>query len=183
MATANFYAECGEYFVLDSFDCEDFEYGLKDDIVEQLKKEFKGIYKYENGLEKWDNNRSYPAKIFAEADVLYMCYHEAEVEVVAEFMVRSGYYTGCNLDYKFRYYLNGVEVESIEEIKLDWENYSQYYTHAIGAFKAHLDKKISQIEDTISDAVSAIDKVYNKFATKFCKMGQFSNGEAIYKVC
>lgn len=164
-----------ECVTADDFDSE----MLIDDIKEQMK-ETKFHFR-ERGEDK-NELRSYPSNIIA---TLYNSkeYLGVEVEVHITTLVRGGYYEGGNLDYSICFYANGYESDSIEDCIEEWEYQSDYYSgKGKGLVSMNKGKVQSWLDNTTSEIISEIEKIFeNVCDVKLKKVGQFSNGEALYE--
>jgi len=69
-------------------------------------------------------------------------------------ILRSGYYEGINLDYEIDDYYDGCFTKS----------------------------KIAKMDKQIASKIVKLEKIIRKNCTELLKVGQFSNGEALYKL-
>lgn len=143
------------------YDFDEESYRMwKGDIKEglnNLAKEIDKLKTYNNvyytELDSFDKERDY-------------CGHELFKFVISDkenntykeikIVVRDGYYTGANLDY---------EIEDV----LDW-----YINPLSKSEEARLDKQVEVL-------CKKIEKVLKTFGEEYLKVGQFSNGEALYQ--
>jgi len=134
-------------------------------------------------VDEWNNERSYPAKYFAEVYKTFKFYG-VEVEANIKLCLRAGYYTGGNFDYDFEFVVDGSEYESIDEVERDFSEYARDYAgKAEHLLRYHLTSFIRKLEDEVSEVENVINKIYEEHTTPLCKVAQFSNGEAFYEVC
>ena len=105
--------------------------------------------------EKWDNDRSYPAKIIAS----YGMEDTDGMIIWVEVVIRSGYYDGANIDYTIDGDF-GIENEQNKKQVAHYE-----------AMHRKLDRLVAKTE-----------KILRKNGTELLKVAQFSNGEAIYQL-
>ena len=187
MGTANFYnKEASKVFAVDIK--EDYDY---DDLIENLQHEL--LEKGYTTLEKENTTelRSFPSVaiaekdssesdciVFAEDDV-----YDIELSVNIKAIVTSGYYQGCNLDWRVYVTANDGDVDFsfdsiFNEIKEDME-YNSYLPN---------EKQIKQVKEFINSfiekykkEITILEDVYSNNSIKLGVVGRFSNGETIYK--
>ena len=104
---------------------------------------------------KFGNDRSYPSKIIAQ----YGLEDNDGMIVWIEVIINAGYYEGANIDYTIDGDF-GIENEQSKKQVAHYE-----------AMHRKLDKIV---EKTV--------KILRKNGTELLKVGQFSNGEAVYKL-
>lgn len=174
MATSNFYnenasrifaAECAE-----EFDYEDLvsnlEYALRE-LDESFSSGRAGDY-IDNSSKILDFSLN---DTFDYVD-------GTSIEVVIHPVIRSGYYSGVNLDYIFDYFIDGSEVESDDCIKdylVDFEGYSE-----LKALKTSVSrfKRLDKIKEKLA---AKLEKIYADYTTPLVVAARFSNGETIYE--
>ena len=167
MATGNFYADCGEYFVIDakdidtkdwdSFDWEEYYNGIIESIINDLKAKGLDV----DVVEEHTNSRDFPGLIFGEISNYFMIDEDDEERITINLILRSGYYDGANLDYN----IDGVSVD-------DWFDSEGFY-----------DKDIEkEMEDWVDKTCDIIESVYEKYSNAYVIVYKFSNGETGYKL-
>ena len=168
MSAPNFYAVCGRYFVLELSEEEEELQDLivedvKNAVIEELSKKF-----YLVKEDECDNIRGNEGYIFASVRKYYKVYDKelqdyVDLGVYIPLIIRSGYYGGCNLDYRIYIYLDGEDVSDL--------SYSDYLTKT----------NAKRLNSFINRAVKAIEKVYKEYSTEYYCRAILSNGEAIYE--
>lgn len=139
--------------ILVAVETDDWDDGEYDDFIdrlgEQLGEKLGGVPTDE--YEK-DGNRSYPGRVVWYDTVNRADgYEYAKIQVV----VRSGYYSGINIDYTIE--------EGSERFEIEEE----------GRGTKTLERKVRTIENKLK-------RILPKFGERLVQLGSFSNGEAIY---
>ena len=126
MATSNFHNENASAIFAVQLEHE-FDY---DDLVENLKSELNNDPDYVD-YGKTDKNelRSFPSRTLGSIRK-YVEYKDFYVEVCVTPVIRSGYYSGVNLDWNVDYLINGDASYDTPE----------FYIDDITAFKAEVNK-------------------------------------------
>lgn len=161
MSANNFYFKNFLYAVDDTDDIDGIEYEYtKEAILEDLEADeylasrCKGIQSNEDS----DELRSYPSSHLQE----YLVDESKKYEnfFTVEVVVRSGYYSGYNFD------VNIVEYDT-------WGNFINVN---------HKDYEMTKKQkDQLNKILQNISKVLANHTTELKKVGQFSNGEAVYE--
>ena len=161
MSTNNFYFKNFLYTVDDSDDIEGFEYeDTKDNILadlgvdEYLASKVLGVQSNQDS----DELRSYPSSHIQE--YLIGDSKKYDNSICLELVVRSGYYSGYNYD------VNIVEYDT-------WGNFLNVNSKDI--------EMTEKQRKTLNKVLSHIQKVLELYTTPLKKVGQFSNGEAVYQ--
>jgi hypothetical protein len=168
MATNNFYKKNASYFyVIDNeegnFDIWEF---IEDDILNDLAKLGYEDIRNEN---KWDERDS---KIIAEKR-----FYEDDIEVKLYVIIRAGYYSGANLDWDFEIIDNeGNEIKCGDYYENDFYDYIEDRKE-----KNEMKKQQKRIVKKLHKEIDKLEKMFAKITTPYIKIGQFSNGEAIYQ--
>ena len=147
MSTPNFYnRNASKIFASEYGEEVDF-----DDLTGNVLCELKGVRE----VDRWDNN-SYEAKTFGE---MYIEKNKWLITICLD--IRSGYYSGVNLDWH-------VEAEDLTTgDSYEWEEGEVF----LPAYMVEIiRRKIKQIE-----------KVYAIYTTPLICLGVFSTGEAVYE--
>ncbi len=151
----------------------DFDY---EDLVDNLKSELKDNSDYVD-YGKTDHNelRSFPSRTLGSIR-RYHQYKDFYVEVCVTPVIRSGYYSGCNLDWNVAYSING-DAYDIDEL----ENGIGYNTalpiSKIKAYGLLAEKKAEKLKNEI---VNELEALYNDYSDRYGVTAVFSNGETIY---
>jgi len=146
MSTPNFYNKNASKVFANECE-EDIDY---DDLKLNLQSELEG-----DDIDDYDNERSYPGAKIKRIEKDF-----GKWNVIIEAVVRSGYYSGVNLDWE----------ATVEEVE-DWCNELNYDHEAIPRY----------IRDFIDRKIRKIEKVFKDNSTPLICRGVFSNGEAIYE--
>ena len=101
-----------------------------------------------------------------------------EIELTA--MVRSAYYEGANLDWELTIHVDSYSYDSVPEAIEEWEYQAEKYNN-VGIVKANKKHVENWIARSSLELIEGIEEVFEEFsAIKLIKIGQFSNGEAVY---
>lgn len=172
MATGNFYnRNSSKVYAIEVDDF--FDSGeLRDSIVYSLNKARKPNYidVYERTGHDYERNFSgtYLACVSAEKR-----YNDYSIGVEIKCVVRSGYYSGANLDMEDTIYnIDGCEYDTIDGL-LEWSELSEYRKNKVSDW-------LESAEDKIKDI---IERVYSKNSESYNVLAQFSNGETLYSKC
>ena len=182
MGTANFYSRNASRVF--AFTTEDeWEWN---DMKENIASEIEAISKkmnlsYRDGGEDNHSLRSFPSESICS---LGDCkdYKGFSVEVIVSCIIRSGYYSGGNLDWDIQFYLNGNEAgDTLPEVT-DLKEDIEYYRGCTPGKAAQLSTyACNWMEKTQERLVSSIEEVYKQFTEPLQVAASFSNGETIYK--
>ena len=151
----------------------DFDY---EDLVDNLKSELKDNSDYVD-YGKTDPNelRSFPSRSLGSIRK-YHQYKDFYVEVCVTPVIRSGYYSGCNLDWNVAYSING-DTYDIDEL----ENGIGYNTAlSISKIKVYSSLAEKKAEKLKNDIVEKLEAIYNNYSDRYGVTAVFSNGETIY---
>lgn len=110
-----------------------------------------------DSCDRYDNDRNYGGNIIAE---LCLRNNSETSTRTIEVVIRSGYYDGANIDYKI-----------IEDDDYLYEDNTKGRAREMKALQNKVDKIIPKIK-----------KILRKNGTELLKVGQFSNGEAVYEL-
>lgn len=129
---------------------------LFDEYIADMQSRLSKIGLY--SVNKNDNNRNYAGKIISEY-LLEDTSHYNMGNVYIEVVIRSGYYSGENIDY----YIDGDFYVENEESKMQSKIYQSLHKK--------IDNKCKQIENILK----------KHGGEQYIKTAQFSNGEAMYQ--
>lgn len=183
MSTRNFHNENGRnVFAMDIN--EDYEY---EDAIENicygLDAEFNNDYRVEDEYDK-DALRSYGGKIIASVYGESKYYKKLDIEVQPrlEIVVRNGYYSGINFDYRMIYDITDDEIEDSEEL-FDMLVDNAIYYKDLSKKEAIRNAKFAEkyLEKSMEELRDKVEKVLSEYTTPLNCVGTFSNGEAVYK--
>jgi hypothetical protein len=179
MSTNNFASKSSTIFAIetgedDEFICDDTQenvfYELNEDKTLNVDKENED-----------DGDRNYSGTVFARVEL-----HKRHSDIlypVASVALRSGYYSDLNLDYEVKIYsaYSGDYLdldENVAEIvaeELQGYNDRKPSSRQVLATKHSIDREVEKLN-------KKIEKVLAQYSTPIYKAGQFSNGEAVYKL-
>lgn len=179
-----------KYFVIDNIE-DETDYDM---LVEDLQEHFKNVINNDIDVEIYNNidnnnDRNYPGLQFAEIN------KELDIDELNGFLVnicfnlvlRSGYYSGVNLDFDYNIVLENEECDNIDYFSDVIDN---FFSNNFDEFDEDEDEYILnnrrlEIENNIieeyKNLVSLIENEYSKLSEEYIKTAQFSNGEAIYE--
>jgi len=168
MATNNFYKKNASNFYVIESDEGDFEiwelieYEILYDLAELGYEDIRN----EN---KWDERDS---KIIAEKR-----FYEQDIEVRLYVIERAGYYSGANLDWDFEIIDNeGNEIKCGDYYEDDFYDYIEDTKE-----RNEMKKQQKKIVKKLHKEIDKLEKLFANITTSYIKIGQFSNGEAVYE--
>lgn len=153
----------------------DFDY---EDLVDNLKSELSNDSDYVD-YGKTDPNelRSFPSRTLGSIRK-YHQYKDFYVEVCVTPVIRSGYYSGCNLDWNVDYLINGDVSYDSPDFYIDDIAYCGNLPKSTATKYAKLaEKKAEKLKNEI---VEKLEALYNDYSEKYGVTAVFSNGETIY---
>jgi hypothetical protein len=156
-----------------AFDCID-EFDLED-IVETVNQSFIESRYYFSLSACYLNNlsscRSYPETILDEGLRETKVYNNIEIEICIIPFIRSGYYSGGNIDFYIKLFIDGLEYDTDDEV-----DYTEFLSTRYASFADKwADKTIEKLHREAERVIAKVSKY------KLVTLGVFSNGEAIYK--
>jgi hypothetical protein len=108
----------------------------------------------------------------------YHQYKDFYVEVCVTPVIRSGYYSGVNLDWNVDYLINGDVSYDSPDFYIDDIAYCGNLSKSAATKYAKLaEKKAEKIKNEIVDE---LESLYNDYSEKYGVTAVFSNGETIY---
>ncbi len=153
----------------------DFDY---EDLVDNLKSELKDNSDYVD-YGKTDHNelRSFPSRTLGSIR-RYHQYKDFYVEVCVTPVIRSGYYSGVNLDWNVDYLINGdVSYDSPDFCIDDIAHYGNLPKSKATIYAKLAEKRAEKVKDYI---VEKLETIYSNYSDKLGVTAVFSNGETIY---
>jgi DNA-binding Lrp family transcriptional regulator len=176
MATGNFHnVNASRIFAVQIEEEWDYE-DLKSNLLCEL--EAKGFVKgYGNDPNEL---RSFPSSILASKSVYKdFCGVEVEVEITA--IVRSGYYSGVNLDWQLDFKLgNGYVMDEIPEQSEIAEDLDYYGDTNKGMATIQAKNVEKFFEKTRDILIEELETIYQENSIALVTVARFSNGETIY---
>ena len=128
-----------------------------------------------------DGLRSYPGRIVTRVKSPAKTYRDFSIVIRADIILRSGYYSGVNLDYSLSYELDGISCEddtaAVCELRdaLETIGYGEdKREHYVGLLRNWLARHQPAFID-------AIEQVFARHSTPLRCIGTASNGEAFYR--
>lgn len=176
MATNNFHSISGNYFVIPADD----EHEL-DDTTENIRSELETVDRisYEQLDDNEDGLRSYPGQVIAG---LTLKNSREDIYAECKIVARSGYYSGVNFDPVIAFYNAGTG-EYVERDELDADEVisAAEYTHDRQISRKAAEATVRRLERDAATLEKLAGEVLKKYTTPLIKVGQFSNGEAVYE--
>jgi hypothetical protein len=174
MATSNFHTVNATHIFACSLENEwDYE-----DLVDNLKSELSNDSDYVD-YGKTDHNelRSFPSRTLGSIRK-YHQYKDFYVEVCVTPVIRSGYYSGVNLDWNVDYLINGdASYDSPDFYIDDIAHYGNLPKSKATQYAKLAEKKAEKLKNQI---VEKLESLYNNYSEKYGVTAVFSNGETIY---
>lgn len=186
MGTSNFYnRNANRIYAIEIND--HFEYISElEEIRHQMKRHGFETYKRKDMPRPGSDDRNYPALIVAEKS-LSEFWGENEVVVNLRAIVRSGYYSGINLDYEFDLWVNNHQNDEPENDLEYWGNFQASIEEIFsdrtnaGLAKIHAGYAEAWIEEAIQELTEKIEGIYGQISRPLTVKAVASNGETIYQ--
>jgi hypothetical protein len=165
MATSNFYNKNANSIfaaeIENEWDYDDLKLNLNSEL-KNTNHRYCSIDEYEK-----DYNRSYPGLVLG---CLYkpVIVKDAEATINVNVIVRSGYYSGVNLDWELQIETNYDTVESVDDLTDDMSIFSELTEEEYDSF-------ISECEDTKEELIECVEKIYTQYTTPLGVTARFSN--------
>lgn len=193
MGTRNFHNENATHIFAVTFpDYEDEDTGEivqdefgYDDLVENLTYELKALPKPKNNIIFIDGgtdsaeNRSYGSRVLGTLRA-YGNYKSIDVVIEVIPVIRSGYYEGVNLDWVYKFDIEGSEYD--EEGLNFLEEYLSYH---FGGLEKLANLRAKQIRKTClaekERLVKRLEKIYTQYSEAYDCVGGFSDGTGVYE--
>jgi hypothetical protein len=174
MATSNFHNQNASAIFAVLLE-NDFDY---DDLVDNLKSELNNDPDYvDYGKSDKHELRSFPSRSLGSIRK-YHQYKDFYVEVCVTPVIRSGYYSGVNLDWNVDYLINGdASYDSPDFYIDDIAHYGNLSKSAATKYAKLADKKAEKIKNQI---VEKVESIFADYSEKYGVTAVFSNGETIY---
>ena len=155
MGAPNFYNANAKYiYAVETEEDMDYDFFIED-VCNLMEEEFKSDF---DRRDEWDNNRNYGGKIVGKVHK-----QVGDEHLTIKIIVRSGYHAGVNLDWDAEFIVMENDYEEnydLECIDLD---------------------KFPDVRDEFHKTINKVEEIYAKLSTPLNKVGQFSNGEAVYE--
>ena len=185
MGTNNFQSESGQYYCWETesdFDVEIAEADLGNMLeAEAVNTEynFEQLYGYRDRHEL----RSYGSKYIGTLSYVKM-FNSYNIEVYCHVVLRFGYYSGINADYHFDFGIGfndpwedtfPATSDIVDE--LEW---SAHFNHGMAMIHGDkIAKRMTQVYEQLEEQVQ--NTLARACQMHIKKVGQFSNGEAVYQ--
>jgi hypothetical protein len=174
MATSNFYYENSSRIfaaeIQEEFDYED----LKSDLEYTIKTLDESWSSSRAGDWVDDTSRILDYSLSETFDYV----DDTSLEVVIHPVIRSGYYSGVNLDWVYEFYIDGHEVEDdvcIEDYLIDYVDYSPSKASKVAPSRF---RRLEKIKEKLA---TKLEKIYSDYTTPLVVKARFSNGETWYQ--
>ena len=125
-----------------------------------------------------DELRSFPAIVIATIEGEGRTYDGEDVYPVAEIIIRSGYYQGCNFDYNIKFNVWGEIYEDIDEINIEEIQY--YSDKSEKQAERYTEWMRKHLEVATEKLRNQIEEVYAEYTIPLTVSAIFANGEATY---
>jgi len=175
----HYYAICmGNYE--DQLDFEmDFD-GTIYNLMEELKSA--GVKTYDCEIKPRNGNRNFPEKyiLTAEQEFPFMGFlYEIQVHIIA----RGGYYQGAILDWELDLSCDVASCEDSVESLMDEHDYyfEDIEREKLGLYRMNRKKLRDRLEKEVDTLIDKVESAFEKVSINLVKVGQFSNGEAVYR--
>lgn len=153
--------------------CEEWEYQDLKDYAIELMEESKFSYS-DSG--NFSNNRNFEGTLLGSLNV-DKSFGDMLIEVRINAVIRSGYYEGANLDYEVEYYAGSGYDDHIN-FAYEFESHSDM---GAGMQKIQLKNAERWAEKITEELEEELERIFTQLSTPYNKVGQFSNGEAVYQ--
>jgi len=178
MATGNFLNNNASLIygveIQEEWDYEDLKENLHYELEQMAKdsKNFQDNVDFTDEYEK-DCNRNFPGKVITTlfGKEKYYSRFDVTVNVRIEAIIRSGYYSGVNLDWNAIVECDGELYDMDDEVFLGDEPIAEYTAKLINNWKV---KEIAKL-------TAEIEKVFSQNSINLKVKARFSNGETIYE--
>lgn len=128
-----------------------------------------------------DELRSYPGIVFARVTSAAKTYRDFEFVIVAEIVLRWGYYADINLDYLLSYELDGISCEDDGTAECDLRD----ALDTLGYDEDRRERYVGLLRTWIARQqppfIAAIEKIFAAHSNPLRCIGTASNGEAFYE--
>lgn len=137
---------------------------IKEEVIDELKKvNLATVLEQDETPE--DELRSYPARVFGTLEGKANRWDSCARIVL---IIRGGYYSGHNLDYTIEYLgENNYAVDAPEDVE-KWDGQAS-------------NTEVMALRGQARRLEAAVVKAFKNHSTALNKVGQFSNGEAVYE--
>jgi hypothetical protein len=169
MATQNFHnVNANNIFAVEIQDEWDY-----DDLIENLKHEVD----YLDDTRKDEHElRSFPSRVIG-CNYTEKLYTHFRVELELTVVVRSGYYSGVNLDWTPTFNIDGEEFEDLDDIT---EHLTYYYDFTEKQAARYTEWLKTWHERELESLVERTEQSFRYYTTPLGITAVFSNGEAMY---
>jgi|688.fasta_scaffold274757_2 hypothetical protein len=154
--------------------CEEWDYDdLKDHAIELMEQ---SKFSYSDSG-NFSNNRNFEGTLLGSLNV-DKYFGDVLIEVRINAVIRSGYYEGANLDYEVEYYSGCGQWEDSINFGYDFENHSDMSRGLQVIQTKNAERWAEKITEELEEE---LEKIFTQLSTPYNKVGQFSNGEAVYQ--
>ena len=162
--------------------CDEFEYKMQIENIQEQLKENKGIFDYsEYEKNSQLDNRNFSASYIGTLSISKN-FGDNNVEVNINCFSRAGYYEGACLDFETEIIMDNYETDNTEDVEDGFE-YSNYFDINKGMGKIQARNAQKWANKIHSLMVETVEKTFENCSTCFKKVATFSNGETIYEKC
>jgi hypothetical protein len=176
MATSNFHnVNASKIFAIEIV--EEFEY---QDLIDNLTYELEAKGFHIGSGRDSNELRSFPSKVIG-SKTISKSFNGVEVEVEISAIVRSGYYSGVNLDWEINY-CNGRnfegELPDTDYIAEDLEYYGNMNRGMALIQAKNVHKFFEKTKNILS---TELETIFENYSTPLIVVARFSNGETMYE--
>ena len=187
MATGNFYNKNAKniYAILQENEYDDFIYkDVKYNISNDLEAYAKNSEAYTKNSEAYSvhSNNYYEDASLIEVVSITDDIAGIPLFIDIEILMRSGYYTGANLDYEIKYSVGNVEIDDLSEAFQAFYDIATWdYDMNKGLAKIQAKNAAKRLEAMSNELVENVEKILKENCTHILQVSErFSNGETWY---
>jgi len=165
MSTSNFHnVNASKIFAVENYNFDDLWLNLSDEL---------DLF-HQSGVFDPDELRSYPSHILGYLEKYEWFRDDIKLNMRIFPLIRSGYYSGVNLDWF-------IEVRDVFDVEITRPECLLQSGLTDQEKEKALDEINSWIENTREELINRVESVFEKYSTLLNCVGVFSNGEAVYE--
>lgn len=179
MSAPNFYSEAGTVFAIETNDNDDDDF-IVNDVKENVFSTLEANQKISvQDADRYDSDRNYGGHIFADVELCKT--HNPRIYPQLEVIMRSGYYSGVNLDYSIKIYSESGESFEVEDIDNDTIMGELVYLNDRRPSDLQVHATLRELNNEVEKLKQYVEAVYTDLTTPLIRVATFSNGEAVYE--
>lgn len=187
MATANFYNKNASniYAILQE---NEYDGSIYDDVKDNISNDLEAYAKNSEAYTK--NSEAYSVhsnNYYEDASLIEVVSITDDIAGIPlfidiEILMRSGYYTGANLDYEIKYSVGNVEIDDLSEAFETFYDVATWdYGMNKGLAKIQAKNAAKRLEAMSNELVENVEKILKENCTHILQVSErFSNGETWY---